>query len=499
MPSFALTATGLQTPRYPEARSIVVERWRLKFGANAQTASDSPDGLLIDVLALFLALLWESVANVHANSYLRTAAGKHVDLLLDLFGRKRLQPTSSTVTAIWYGEPEATVGAASIASVAGHQERRFSTNAEATTIPAVAPGGPYVFRIRGVQGNLYALTIGGVLHSITADDDDPVAVALQLREQLEADGVTHDMFIATDPDDLALLVFPDTGADVVETNLLTNVAADLERFLGVAVDMTALEPGSTAAAAGTLIAMETTNAGIEGVVNVEDANVGRDLELDPAYKRRHIDQRHAGGTGTAVAIRAKLLEAYPETLDYVRVFENVEDTTVDDLPPHSFQVVAIGEATDDEIASVIMRNKPLGIRPQGEIVTIVTLPEDGVPRTCRHSRGIERYLWLDVVLQPGEGFPTTGDPEGAVRAAIVEYLQPGGDGELGLGEDFYRYSLGLPINRAVPGLRNVIIETATTTDVDDPMPPASASDVEVDPDEILRVSSLRVYVHIDED
>lgn len=505
MPTFELTAAGLSSPRYAEARALVVQRWRARFGANAQTAEDSTDGLMITIIALMLTLAWEGIAATHAASYFRTAEGVYLDFVLDLFGRRRLPAAASTLSAVFYGDNATAVPALGVASVADTEERfTIDSGQEGDTVED-GDGGPIVVRIlTAVEGNVYAIDVDTTTESTyeAQPGDDNALIADGLAAQLVTDNPDASVLRAgLDPDGAALIVLEDLGAGVVTVGPSADEAADQDVRYGRRVTMTANNAGPVAALAGTLNVVVSVMPDIDGVCTTADADLGRLVETDPAFRARHLDQLNSGGAGSPEAIRARVLAlndaAEPTEIDYVRVFENESDTTdADGRPPHSFEVVWVGEegtAAEEAVALAIWQAKPAGIQAYGSIDTEI---EDsaGDPQTVGHSRGTERYLHLDVTITPGEGYPTTGDPLTAIRDAIAAYFQEGGARPLGLGDDFYRVQAIAPAIAAVAGIAAVVIETDDTAAPGDP-PTFTAADITVAADTILIVDSSRIDVH----
>ena len=309
MPDFILNATGLQTPRFPEARALVVEKWRARFGDNAQTASDSPDGLLIDVIALMLALAWEGVSTTYAGSFFRTASGVALDLLLDLVGRSRLQATASTASAVWYGNASTLVPSGSIASV-DDTEARFTTDADGTTTSDGAGGAMVVRILDAVDGDTYAIDIDTTSEStiVAAASSTTETIADALRTQLIADNPSATVSLAgVDADGAALIVLEGLGAGVVTVGGSATTPASQDVRYGVRVAMTAEETGPNASLAGTLQTTETSIGNIDGVCSTTDATVGRNEETDTEFRDRHLDILNSGGAASPEAIRARLL------------------------------------------------------------------------------------------------------------------------------------------------------------------------------------------------
>jgi hypothetical protein len=496
---FEVSTTGLPLYRYDDWRALVVQRWQAAYGPDADTRPETPDGLIVDTLTLFLTLLGEAAQGVYAGSFFRTAAAPQLDLILDFFGRTRLAATSTTVDAIWYGDATTVVwsgvGAAPVATVssAGPSDGdRYEVTA-AGTIPAVTDDGAVVVArvIVGQSGDDYAIDIGGTESVITAATSDVQAIADQLVAALTADFPTL-TFTAPGLDaegGRALIVIQGKGTEDVTEGPSTSQGGVIDVFPAIVLAMSAEETGPQQVLAGTLTGLAQAISGVTGVTTIADGSLGRDVETDAAFRERHLDTINIGGAGTPQRIRAAILDALPSPLtDYVRVDENLSPFTVLGRPAHSFEVTWIGTATAQQVAEVVLDQKPAGIRAWGD-TEVAVLDDAGEEQRIGVSEGEELYLHLDIEVTEGEGFPTTGDPAATIQEAVVTALEA----RLGLGSDLYRVAVVAAVVGAVDGVAAVTVETDTTPAPGD-VPGFSAADVTVATNQILRVDSTRVTV-----
>lgn len=490
--AFELTDQGLETPRFPETRAFVVEQWRLRFGQNAQTSGDSPDGQLIDILAILLGLTWEANAEIYAGGYFRTASGNQVDLILDLFAFLRLPAEASTAQVFLAGTGGSAVPAASVIATTD-TEARFATDAAVTI-----GDGDTTWAVRidtAVPTATYSIEIDAVASTYVAQvGDTPNAIAGELAQAINANlGVTNATAEdSPEPDDQGrgLLAVISDGNPIAVTVTGSTTPGDLLVLAAIQAATTATATGPTPALAGTLQSIETPAVGLQLAFSTLDATLGRDLETDAAYKARFVDQRRSGGCGTPLAIRDRVLTETEATQG--RVFENeTELVSPEGLPPHSFEGVFLG-GDDVAIAESIFRCKPAGIQAFGDIAVAVDNGQGGTVQ-IGFSRPVERFLHLRITVTPGEGFPTTGDPAEAIRQSVAAYYGDGGEGELQLGDDFYRFQAANPINDAVPGVASALIETADTPNPGD-APTFVDADIVVADDEILISDSSRILV-----
>ncbi len=186
----------------------------------------------------------------------------------------------------------------------------------------------------------------------------------------------------------------------------------------VAIEFHAVNTGPFAAPAGTLTTIGTPISGWTSATNpLDEFILGADLETDPAYRIRQVAELRGQGTGTTASIRAKIA-ALTDVID-VFVFENTNDATNGDgLPGHSFEVVVNG-GDEDEIASVIALEKPVGIATYGN-TTVTSTDANGFAIDIDFSRPdvLDIYVTVNLVADASK-YPLNGDD--LVKAALVAY------------------------------------------------------------------------------
>lgn len=483
---FTITDVGFEVPRLPEARDRIVELWRSGFGEGSRTDSTTPDGLLIDIASLLLTLVWQGQGASTANAYLRTSYGAFVDQILDLFARRRIQAAASTASLVFYG-----TDATALAS--GVQARTeeggiFATDADATIGDGDLVAVFTIDTIAAVQ--LYRATVDAVDYDYTSDGDptrDEIVTGLlaELNDVTTGvDGVAYDG--GDDADGIPRIVVEIEAAGTFVGS------AEVTAYPAVRVAATCTDTGPTQGTATLIAIVNTPQAGLVGVTNTGDATVGRDLETDSAFKIRHWANLSANGARSPDAIAARLMdEDGPAGIEVARVFENESPLEVDGRPPHSFETYVLG-GDDQEIADLIWQQKPAGIRAFGTTEVSVE-GADGRQHVVGFTRPTSLYLHLRITVVGGEGYPSTGTPLTTIRNAVAAWIGDGGEGELELGQDFYRFSLGQPIAAAVPGIVSIAVETDTTAAPDD-VPSFSSADVTVADNEILRSDASRITV-----
>lgn len=245
----------------------------------------------------------------------------------------------------------------------------------------------------------------------------------------------------------------------------------------------ALATGPVAANAGTLTQRDTLPTGWVSITNPADAELGRDLESDAAYRIRREIELAAQGGGTVAGIRADLLQL--ETVTAARVLDNpTDDVSPEGLPPHSFEAVVqsvLGATDEDAIAQSIWGNKPAGIEPHGSIGGTATDP-DGVPHEVRFSRPVVRPIDLYVeVMVDGDVY--LGDD--ALRDALANATGTlGSPAYLEVGTDVYAAPFVL-VAMAQPGVINAYASLASGTYL---------GTIAIGPRELAEVDTTRIHV-----
>lgn len=494
---FEVSTSGLPLYRYDDWRALIVQRWQAAYGPDADTRPETPDGLIIDTLTLLMTLLGEAAQGVYAGSFFRTAAAPQLDLILDFFGRTRLAALPTTVDALWYGDATTVVwsgaGAAPVATVdsAGPSDGDRYAVTEAGTIPDPDDdGAAFAYEVSvATDGDTYGVEIGGIESNVVASGEDPQTIVEALAAEVESTWPAFTVTTGPGASGRWVMLVEGKAAEVVTVSPSVDQPGNQTVYGAIRLAMAAEETGAQQVLAGTLIGLASPPSGVAGVLNPEDGSLGRAIESDAAFRVRHIDTINVGGRGTPQRIRAAILDELPSPLtEYVRVDENLSPFTVLGIPAHSFEVTWIGTATAQQVAEVVLDQKPAGIRAWGD-TEVAVLDDAGELQRIGVSEGVELYLHLDIEVTAGEGFPSTGDPEATIAEAVVTALEA----RLGLGSDLYLVAVVAAVVGALDGVAAVTVETGTTPAPED-VPIMSAADVVVATNQILRVDSTRVTV-----
>lgn len=492
--TIGLTPAGLVVERLPEARERVVEIWRGKFGQGSPTRTGTENGLVIDVAALLVVLLWETAEAVDGGSYLATAQGIQLDLWVAPFGFSRIQPSPSSAAVILFGTASATAAAGTLAEV--------STTATQWALVDEVELGPspsatlWVVTVdEAASGVVYSITLGATLYSILVELAlDVEAIADLLAGLVNAGSQATADVVGVDAEGRAVIVVESLAAAFTATSSARTTTHSAGR--GV---VEAVVDGPTTAGVGVIDGLAGPTAGISGLISTAEADVGSDLETDAELRRRFLLGAGRRERGTTRAVRAGLLAlAEAASLDYYEatIRENTTPAEVGGIPPHSIApLVYLPTVTDAEVAASIAEARPAGIRSFGS--TEVEVADAGSPGgvvVIGFTRATERYLHVRVtVVTAGEGWPDEGDPVTAIETAIAAWLTT--PGVLRVGVDLYRLNVIGVALAALPvsAIADANVELATTLT---PLatPSFAAADLVVAETEILIPSSARVTV-----
>lgn len=484
-PTFTVTDDGIETPRYQDARDLVVTIWKSYFGSNSQTGSDSPNGQIIDVFSRLLLLAWQGAVGVYGSAFFRSAAGTQLDRLLDLVGLYRLASRASTATLTFYGNDATSVPFGTI-TTADDNDTSWSTSAAVSTSDAIR-----IVRVLVAQTGTYTVTIDGTPYTYAAtvptdtlaDITDALIVAIDAGE-----GAGTARYIGIETAGGYLIRIDGMSGRTLSVNHSVT-PANIASAYAVDVSASCTADGPTVANAGTIRTLAAAVAGITGVINEFDAELGRLDETDAEFRDRWLDRLTIAGKSTPDRIRAAVLDV--ENVEFVRVFENESDVVDGDgRPPHCFQVVVL-DGDDNGIAQAIWDTKPAGILSYGTTASGTATDTLGITHTVDFDRPTVRYLWLDIEVTDGEGFPTSGDPATAIRDAVVAWAEA----NLTVGSDLYRIQVSGVCTATVPGIAAITVETDDTASPAGP-PSYSNADIAVADDEILVLDSSRVTVTI---
>jgi uncharacterized phage protein gp47/JayE len=431
-----LTPEGFVPETIETLRAELAEDWQTAFGASIDVSDESPDGILLGILADRLAVIWELLELVIASQDPDAATGAVQDAICALTGTIRLAAAPTTVTLTLTGTPDTVVPAVSQAETASTTVQ-FDTDAEATLVEldAWTADTPY-------------------LPGDRVTNADRCYVCTQLGTSAGSGGPTSDG--------------PNIGDGTAAWRYLGEGTAAVD------VEATATVDGPLVATSGDVTEIVTPVAGWEGVINLLDAEPGRDQESHEDLRIRREDELGVQGASIAEAIRSEMLDV--DGVTDVTVFQNTSDETDGNgLPPHSVEIMVRG-GEDQDVADQVWASVAAGIVTYGtEEATVVD--SEGTEQTVYFTRPeeVEIHIEIDLTIDPEVYSPLGVGGQEASNDLVAEAIVAYGD-TFDSGDDVRAFPLGsvvIPrtVNGAVigvPGVHDVIevridTETSPTT------------------------------------
>lgn len=255
----------------------------------------------------------------------------------------------------------------------------------------------------------------------------------------------------------------------------------------VDVAAAATEYGPIIAVAGSLTTIDTAVGGWDSVTNAEDAVLGRNRELDAAFRLRREQLLHGTGNAACDALRAAVLAV--DGVTACTIFENTSSAEdAEGRPPHSVEAVVQGGA-DEDVGAAVWK-KAAGIRTFGD-TEVQVLDSRGDARTVFFSRTEELEIYVDISADwavPGDPEYVDGvtlsweDAEDALIEAVLAYAASKYSG----GVSVYASMLAAAAAQ-VPGAKNIVVTVGTSS-------PPAASSVAVNSRQVAGFASARIRV-----
>lgn len=247
----------------------------------------------------------------------------------------------------------------------------------------------------------------------------------------------------------------------------------------ISVAMNSEEKGAIEATAGTLTVIETPIFGWTSATNSNDALVGREDETDAELRTRREQSTQALGQNLVDSLFGQLLNI-PGVEDAV-VISNGTDAVVDGIPAHQFLSAVLG-GEDDDIAEVVWKNTPQGIKSFGS-TTVIRDDDQGFPQEVKFSRPVDVDIYFKIDITTDANFPGTGEDD--IKSDVVDY----GIANFKISDDVILSQFYTPIN-TTPGITSIALFIGLSSS------PSGTINIPIDFAEISRYSTSRVEVNI---
>lgn len=348
------------------------------FGSSINLAPRSAFGQYVGLQSEREALIWEQMQVVHAAMDPDAAIDESLDAVCALTGTFREGADNSTVTLTALGTAGTVLSAGRVVSVVD-VGTQFETTADATITALVAwvLSTAYVVGQRVTNaGKAYQCITAGT----SAGSGGPTTTASDIT-----DGSVHWQYLGSST----------AAVDVVAE---------------------AQETGALVALSGTLTVIETPVGGWASVVNLLDADLGRDIEGNADLRQRRADEVSGEGNGTIEAIKRGVLQV-PDVTTCI-VFQNTTlITDADGVPGKAVEVLVLG-GDAAAIRAAIFAEVGAGIETYGSTSGTVT-DSSGNVQTIKFSRptSIDIYVEITEVDKDASEFPSDGETQ--IKEAIV--------------------------------------------------------------------------------
>lgn len=219
------------------------------------------------------------------------------------------------------------------------------------------------------------------------------------------------------------------------------------------------------------------SADVESVSGVTLTSAGKNRESDTLLRTRFSQAVSGIGSGTMEAIKGAIMGV--NDVDGCTIKENDTDSTVDGIPPHSFECFVLSNdlsVTHSLIGQAIFEKKPLGIKAFGEI-SVEVADKNGNIHTVSFTKTIRKELYIEINLITNDSFPDNG--EDIIKTNLVNFLAAFTNGET-----VYRSSLYNAIN--IDGV--VSVESLKLS--------GTESNITCAANEVARVSPNNITIHI---
>jgi uncharacterized phage protein gp47/JayE len=466
MPDWGVTSDGFENKPLTTAKAELDARFLAILGASAGTESDGSipaqtlAGQIVAAFADFLGGIWELAQEVYTIVDPAQAEGDALDAVCSITGTERRPESESTVTATCCGTPATVLPVGRVALVEDTGTRFASTEEQTiAALDAWVDTTAYLVddRVTNADRCYICITAGTSAGSggPTTDSDD------------ETDGTVHWKYLGEG-----------TGA--------------------VDVEFEAEDAGELAALAGALNEIATPVSGWQTVTNLEDADLGAEVENDTSLRLRREAELAAPGNATADAIRAAVLRVNADTNDPVtacRVFTNETlITDGDGLPGKSVEVLVLGGEDDTDpagdvsdpeasVAAAVWSSVAAGIETYGTTTVSIT-DAAGNARTVKFTRptDVDIFVRVDVTYDASE-FPDDGEDQ--IKEAIAAF-----DESFVIGYDVTAWKMGSTLDD-IPGIINVTLIYIGVLD-----PPAAATTITITSRQRARFEIANVTVNL---
>lgn len=384
MATYGLTVDGFVPKPLTVIREELNEALRSAFGNSIDLGDRSIFGQIVGILAERYALLWELAEAVNSSQDPDKATGDALEAICTITGTFRPQAEFSVVTLTLTGTPTTVVPADSGVSTTS-TGKIFKTREQKTIAALSAWTGTTAYLV-GARVTNASRCYECIQAGTSAGSGGPTTTASEIT-----DGGAKWTYLGEG-----------TGA--------VDVGADSE------------DTGAITAAARDITTIENDVFGWDSVINLEDADPGRDEAKDEELRLLREEELAKAGSTTVDAIHAALVAL--DDVVSVHVFVNNSDSTVDGMPPHSVEALVRGPDPlpadfDQNMFDALLANVAAGIQTHGNTPG-TAVDSQGTSHTMKYSQPTEVEVWAILTIKYEDGiYPADGDAQ--IKQAIVDF------------------------------------------------------------------------------
>lgn len=480
--AFGITDNGFVRKTLQDIKTSLENKWKdpsTGFGANSDLSEDSPNSILIGIMASGLDPAWQQLENSHNSLNPNAATGVSLDNDSNLTGIQRKDESKTVVSTSFKGTNGLIITAnsqfsqSSTGNVFENLEQILLSQYEINSID---------LQIDTVLDlTTYTVVINSASYFYTSDASATVDEIINgLKAVIEAAAIGLSV---TNNGDSTFTIEADDLSDTYNVVEGTNISILKVQSIG---ELTALEYGQIEATANSVDTIDTPISGLDSVFNHIDGEAGSEIEADSALRQRRERDITVAGFNFTDAIRSKLIDNV-DGVSFARVYENDTLSIVNDIDPKSIEAVVEGGSSSD-IAEQLFQLKVGGISTSGN--TTINYPDSqGVTHAVKFSRSENTYIWVKVTINSyntEETFPSNGSD--AIKTAVYDY----GIDTFSIGDDIILQKFYNPVY-SIPGLGDVTIQIAETVNPTD-VPSYGSANISVDIRTIGNFSESRVEV-----
>ncbi len=456
---YGVTSTGFNAKSFDDIKLSLQEKIVEAFGT-IRVNEDSNVGQLISTFTEPTAEEWLALQGVYNSMNPNTATDFSLDNIVSYIGLKRLEATATTFLAELRGVNQTIIPAGSEIIIPSINEVfKLDSQVVLSNTACVRIDLDLDF----VVGGVYNIIINNRLFSYTAQPLNVKATvldALALAIDNAQIGVTANNVVGD------YLEIQENNLNLINVTFSSNIRIDDVYKLA---QFTAVNKGDIAVAVDEEIEIQTPISGWTEVSDNQPSITGRNIETDDELRIRRSSSLKLAGAGTIDAIRARILNVTGVTA--ATITENITNTTVGNLPPHSFESLVLG-GDNQLIANAIWATKPAGIASIGNVANNI-IDASGKIQVVYFSRPVKLYIFVSIVLTKDDNlYPTNGND--VIKQSIAKQIN-----ELQVGQTVVYQSLYQSVYK-VPGVTSAVIRIGSSL-VENPIVPPTLSSENIVP------------------